>query len=311
MKHVVRALGPLAFSCAAILAACSSDDGGGGATSDTDGGGTTIAPDGAVVAPDGAKVETDGGGPATPIASSGCGKALTGAEATWVKRDITVGGAARQVYVRAPAGYDPDKKYPVVYQLHGCSSSEQRETNVVPIEKSSGNDAILVRGRAAANCWDTKDDGPDVAYFDAMLDDVEKAFCVDEGRRFVTGYSSGSFLTHKLACIRGDKLRGVATIAGGQGGTNCKGSVAALLIHDANDKTVNISQSEAARDAHLSRNGCDSPPKSSPGKTAPCVEYAGCDAGKSVVWCPTTGKDHDRQDNLAHPIFWSFLSGLR
>jgi hypothetical protein len=28
------------------------------------------------------------------------------------------------------------------------------------------------------------------------------------------------------------------------------------------------------------------------------------------VWCQTAGQDHSRQDGLAAPIFWSFLSSL-
>jgi len=307
MSSFARVFVPALLALAFAAPACSSEVGVPGEGSD---GGTTVAADGAVVSADGAVTSTDGGvGPV--VSSDGCGKAPEGAADTWVKRGITVNGAARDVFVRFPAGYEPTKRYPVVYQLHGCSSSAQRETNVVPIEKSSGGEAILVRGRAAGNCWDTADNGPDIPYFDAMLADVESAFCINTARRFVTGYSSGSFLTHKLACVRGDKLRGVATIAGGQGGNNCKGSVAALLIHDANDETVKISQSEAARDAHLARNGCASPATSSPGATPPCVEYAGCDERTPVVFCPTSGKNHDRQDNLAHPIFWSFLSSLK
>ena len=311
MNLLSRAFVPSTLVLLTMLAACSDDGTGSG---DTDAG-TTVAPDGAVTLADGAVVDPvkpsgDGGTGVAP-SSSGCGKTTTAAPSTWVKRTLTVKGAPRDVFVFLPAGYDPARKYPVVYQLHGCSTAAERETNVVPIEKNSGAEAILVRGRAAGNCWETAETGPDVPYFDAMLEDVEGAFCVSTERRFVTGYSSGSFLAHRLACIRGDKLRGVATIAGGQAGSDCKGSVAALLIHDANDKTVNISQSETTRDSHLKRNGCASPPTSTPTKSPPCVEYVGCNDGKPVVWCPTAGKDHDRQDALAAPIFWSFLSSLK
>jgi len=43
---------------------------------------------------------------------------------------------------------------------------------------------------------------------------------------------------------------------------------------------------------------------------APCVRYQGCDPGLPVVWCQTSGKLHDRQDNLAPGAFWKFFSGL-
>ncbi len=277
-----------------LLGACS-DDG----AAPTDGGN------------DGGGNDGDGstGDAAPAMASAGCGMPSTITTRMWTKRTIDSGGP-RDLWVWTPAGYDPTHPYPIIYELHGCSTSPNREANNVPVERDIGDKAILVRARAAAMCWDTQTAGPDVAYWLAAVADVEGAFCVDTARRFLTGYSSGSFMTHRLACLHGDKLRGVATIAGGQPGQSCTGNVGALLIHDLNDNTVNISASEGARDNHLARNGCASPPSSSPTDHPPCVEYAGCAPETPVVWCQTTGKDHDRQDALASPIFASFIESL-
>lgn len=273
-----------------LLAACGDD---GSAT--TDGGGTG---------------DGGGNGDAFPAAASaGCGVASSIPTGTWTKRTIDSGGP-RDLWVWTPANYDPAHPYPIIYELHGCSDQANREANNVPVERNIGDKAILVRARAAANCWDTATTGPDVPYWLAAVDDVEGAFCVDTARRFLTGYSSGSFMTHRLACLHGDKLRGVASIAGGQPGQSCTGNVGALLIHDLNDTTVNISASESTRDNHLTRNACTSPPSSTPTENPPCVEYAGCAEGKPVVWCQTSGKNHDRQDALAAPIFASFIESL-
>jgi poly(3-hydroxybutyrate) depolymerase len=242
--------------------------------------------------------------------SPGCGLATAIAPAAWTERTITVGAAERTYFVWLPAGYDPERPYPVVYQLHGCSSSATREDNNVPVQRESGADAIHVRGRASGDCWDAAADGPDVAFFDAMVADVEATLCADPGRRFVTGYSSGSFMAHRLACIRGARLRAVATIAGGQAGGACTGNVAALLIHDDTDGTVGIDASIAARDDHRTRNGCDPDAATTAFEPAPCVAYAGCDPRLPVVWCATTGLGHARQDELAAPAFWRFLAGL-
>lgn len=239
--------------------------------------------------------------------SEGCGIAPTDATETWVPKSIDVAGTMRDYYVYLPAGYDPTRAYPVVYQFHGCSGGEKQNNNV-PVQDESGADAIHVRGRAVENCWDSSANGPDVAFFDAMVGAMEASYCADTKRRFATGYSSGSFMTHVLACVRSDVLRGVATIAGGQGGSNCPGKVAALLIHDANDNTVNISASVGARDSLLDRNGCAE--TTTPYDPSPCIAYDGCEAGLPVVWCQTAGMDHSRQDGLAAPAFWKFLSAL-
>jgi polyhydroxybutyrate depolymerase len=239
--------------------------------------------------------------------SAGCGMELGLATGEWIEQNVDVAGSPRPYWLWLPPGYDPSRSYPIVYQWHGCSDGDGRQNNNPPVERESGADAIHVRGRALASCWDTSTTGPDVAYFDALRPAVEGRVCADTGRRFATGYSSGAFMTHALACARGDQLRGVASIAGGQGGAGCAGSVAALLIHDTDDGTVNISASEGARDAHVERNGCGA--TRTPTEPSPCEAYA-CDADLPVVWCQTSGRGHDRQDALAAPAFWSFLSSL-
>ena len=143
-----------------------------------------------------------------------------------------------------------------------------------------------------------------------MVEAAERTLCVNTERRFVSGYSGGSFMAHVLACTHGDSLRGVATIAGGQGGRSCTGNVAALLIHDLNDSTVNISASEGARDNHAMRNGCNLTAARTPTMDPPCEAFTGCNPGLPVVWCQTSGRNHDRQDALAAPIFWNFFAGL-
>jgi len=280
----------LALSMFLLAPACSSTGAGDGGTASSD----------------------SGSGPADAATSggAGCGRPTTLMTGSWVAQSLMVGGSARDYFVYLPAGYDPTRAYPVVYQFHGCSSSADRQNNNVPVEKHSGEDAIHIRGRAAADCWDTKASGVDVPFVDALIPAVDEAFCTDTSRRYATGYSGGSFMAHVLACTHGSQLRAVATIAGGQAGNACTGNVAALLIHDDTDGVVKSSASVAARDDHAKRNHCDTAAARTPTADPPCEAYAGCDAGKPVVWCPTTGKGHDRQDSLAGPAFWHFLSAL-
>ncbi|CAN5837390.1 hypothetical protein BH11MYX3_BH11MYX3_13070 [soil metagenome] len=262
---------------------------------------------------DDARPQDDAGsdGDPGPIAgTAGCDKLSSLALEQYVMRTITVSGGPRDYFIRLPAGYDPARRYPVVYQQHGCSTAPNRETNNVPLQAQVGSSAIIVRGKAASDCWDTATNGVDLPYWDAMVADVEAAWCIDPTKRYATGYSSGSFMTHRLGCLRADKLRGIVTIAGGQAESSCSGTVAALLIHDANDNTVNISASIAARDSLLTRNGCDKVTAPTATDHPPCVAYSGCAAGKPVVWCQTANQDHSRQDALAAPIFWDFLSKL-
>lgn len=245
-----------------------------------------------------------------PVGTAGCGLAPADPSMQWVAHTIDVNGMSREYWLWLPMPYDPQRAYPVVYQWHGCSDGEDRWTNNPPVQDQSGADAIHIRGKAVASCWDTGIETPDLAFFDALVAETEATLCADPARRFATGYSSGAFMTHRLGCARGDMLRGIASIAGGQADPDCTGPVAALLIHDENDSTVQIGASIGARDAHLARNGCDATAPTSPVDPAPCQAYAGCDEGLPVVWCQTSGQDHSRQDGLAAPAFWNFLSAL-
>jgi polyhydroxybutyrate depolymerase len=222
---------------------------------------------------------------------------------------VMTSGANRPYSVRLPTGYDAMRAYPVIVLLHGCGSG----TNNVAMEKSTGADAILIRGTgsAADTCWDTKASGPDVAFFDAMVLDVKKRFCTDEHRFFAVGYSSGSWLANQLTCIRADVLRGAGTVTGGESASGqCGGPVARIFIHDENDTTNVISGSVKARDRQLTQNMCD---KSAPPQAvdpSPCKLYQGCAAGYPVEWCQTTGQQHNRQDSFAGPAFWNFFKAL-
>lgn len=73
---------------------------------------------------------------------------------------------------------------------------------------------------------------------------------------------------------------------------------------------MNISASEGARDSHLERNGCDAAAPRTPTDHPPCEAYAGCAASTPVGWCQTSGQNHARQDSLAAPASWDFLSVL-
>lgn len=222
---------------------------------------------------------------------------------------VQSGENSRPYSVWLPTGYDPERRYPMILLLHGCGSG----TNNVPMEKHTGADAIVVRGTGSDNnCWNNSANGPDVPYVDAIIDDVEKRFCVDESAIFAVGYSSGSWLANQLGCIRSEVFRGLATVAGGRPfGGNCgSGRVAQIFIHDKGDDQNQIQSSESARDRLLDVNGCDKSLDPEPVEPAPCVSYQGCEPGYPVVWCATTGQGHNRQDNLAGPAFWNFFKSL-
>lgn len=248
--------------------------------------------------------------PATP--SAGCNMPAGQALGSWVERPkLPVNGKDRQWWVWLPPAYDASKAYPVVFTFHGCGGPD----NFIPMQKTAGNDAIIIRGTGGDNgCWSYPGNGDDVKFFDAMLADAEARLCVDTSRVFSTGYSSGAWFTNTLACARGDKLRGAGSVSGGVVGNRgtCSGEFARIFIHDTDDTTnyfdKNGNQAELAR--IVAQNHCDAATPPVPEDPAPCARYQSCDAGNPVIMCQTMGKKHDRQDTLATTAFWKLFSSL-
>lgn len=80
----------------------------------------------------------------------------------------------------------------------------------------------------------------DVAYFDALLDDLAKIATIDTHRVYLTGISNGAAMSHRLACERSDRVAAIAPVAGGNQlstGAACAPSrpVAVLAIHGTAD----------------------------------------------------------------------------
>lgn len=80
----------------------------------------------------------------------------------------------------------------------------------------------------------------DVAYFDALLDDISKRIKVDRDRVFVTGLSNGGAMAHRLACERSESIAAIAPVAGAlqfavSGTCEPTRPVGILHIHGADD----------------------------------------------------------------------------
>jgi polyhydroxybutyrate depolymerase len=272
--------------------------GNGGSSAGNTSGGTSAGTGGTSgSAGNGGAAGSGGAAPATP--SAGCDKPAGQDLGKWVEQPkISVNNKDRQWWVWLPEGYDPKRAYPVVYTFHGCGGP----TNFIP-----------GTGVTQDGCWTYSGAGEDVKFFDATLAKIESDRCVDSSRVFSTGYSSGAWLTNTLACARGDKLRGAGTVSGGVVGDRgtCVGKFARLFVHDATDTTNkfvdNGNEKELGRIRDQNHCTAGDPVPESP---EPCARYQGCDAGDPVILCKTTGKGHDRQDDLATTAFWNLFKSL-
>jgi polyhydroxybutyrate depolymerase len=242
--------------------------------------------------------------------------------------------AKRNYFVRLPAGYDSSKKsYALVLSGGGCGATDGISGNNGGSNPLTDRQDVAVQvglsyvySMGAGACFtDGTSDTPDLPFFDAVMAEVDKAYCFDRAKVFVSGFSSGAWETYMLGCARGGILRGIGTQAGGlrKERPPCSNvPVAAFLtagVNDANpieniDKTGFDTGSQAARDVILKTNGCATK------ETAPyvttdaptdwnCVSYTSCPKQYPVVWCAITanGGGHGAGSNKAFWPFWNAL----
>jgi hypothetical protein len=223
----------------------------------------------------------------------------------------------RDFAIELPAGYDVNHPYPVMFGAAGCGTQPPlmgpaytvpNETGVIKVGLqqvtlpslyncfADGAMRCAIDLKNVADC----DNGPEVPYMMAVIDWVERNFCVDLGQEFIGGGSSGAWEALLAGCAITDKIRGTYSVAGGlrEHRWACNGPSAAFMIVEAQDTSnpvgplmsLNVAEdtygSAPARDELLKRNGCVGTATAQYDPKYPaCVKYTGCPAAYPVVWC--------------------------
>ena len=254
--------------------------------------------------------------------SAGCGLAnpATG------MLTIDVAGQPGQFVVSVPAGYDPTEAYPLGFAFHGSGRTgpECQAGDCAGFQTVMQDKAVLVYMTSLGGPgWDAFD--LNSTFFAAVLDQMLATTCIDPGRVFAAGTSSGAHFSNVVGCRFGDRLLAIAPVAGYLPQTvGCVGKVAALVIHGVSDSHVAFSSGEEARDFWRTRNGCSAnttPPIADihasvvgTPESHGCAAYQGCDAGLPVTWCEHSEGGYDGSTH-GWPLFggqqvWDFVSAL-
>ena len=157
---------------------------------------------------------------------------------------IEVNGVERLFRLSAPSS-DAGTKLPIVIAFHGgggAGEDFQQQTEFDQLgeqEKFIMAYAIAESDRTASegewflNSAATSRDDNDFA--EAIVDELSKAYCVDEDRLYAIGYSLGSMFTYEVACQLNHRFAAVASFAGTMpvSPETCElsGSMAVMHIH--------------------------------------------------------------------------------
>lgn len=152
-------------------------------------------------------------------------------------------------------------------------------------------------GEAAARGVD------DISFVAAVIDDVAKRTAIDPRRIYVTGFSNGGMLTHRVAIALGNRIAAAAVVSGALFGNEAapRAPVPMLITHGEQDPVVGfnggmsstrfVAKSESlpfepvryALDFWRKANGCKQPPAIArhPGVT---IERSACPGNADVVF---------------------------
>jgi poly(3-hydroxybutyrate) depolymerase len=267
----------------------------------------------------------------------------------------------RNYGLELPSNYDPTMPYPVILEGGGCTAGPT--TIGGGFNAGEGSSAIRVGLSYVGSCFADGgvggnngsgcaideahiadcDNTPEVPYVNAVLDYVEAHLCVDLGKIYIGGLSSGAWEASTLSCALADRIRGMTTVAGGLriNRPACTGPTAAFMIVDSADSdnpigpmmenqadpSAGLSASQVSstitfldsygsapmRDELLQRNGCQGTATAMDPAYPACVLYTGCPAAYPVEWCLMPGEGHGGSfyQNVNYgPGAWKFFSKL-
>ncbi len=264
-------------------------------------------------------VSSGGAGGTTNLnPSKACGAAsgVTGEQ----KITLDVGGQMRSYLLSVPAGYTGKDPLSLVLVFHERASDGAKIKVDLPIEAKAGGKAIFVypdgQPQVIANndtAWELQSaadgkEGPDVLLVDALVASISDSYCLDTKRVFAAGFGYGAEFVDTLGCYRGDVVRAIAPVAGGDVFHDefCKGAPSTWIAHGKDDVTIGYDKfAIPSRDHWLTRDGCEM--TSSPTDPAPCKSYPGCKNGAAVTFCGHSGLG---VPDFAAQAIWDFFAKI-
>jgi polyhydroxybutyrate depolymerase len=156
---------------------------------------------------------------AKPVAarpSAGC-RLSTPATSGDSQESLTAKGVARTYLRHVPPVANPAQPVPLVVDFPGyleTSGIEAQQSQLGAYGDTHGFVTVTPQAPGPVYHWTTTIGSPDVRFVGALLDDVERAVCIDTSRVYVTGLSNGAMMTSAVICAYSDRIAAAAPVAG-------------------------------------------------------------------------------------------------
>lgn len=202
-------------------------------------------------------------------------------------RTLVVGGLTRTYVVHVPKGHDLKTPLPVVLALHGATMNGPMMASFSGLNRKADEAGFIAvypngTGKHSSFFWNgggaaMNNKVDDVAFIDALLDDLGRAYPVDASRVYATGMSNGAIMAYRLAAELSERIAAIAPVSGTSATEigQPKRPVSVLHFHGTSDEFIpftggrgtksifgtNYCPVEDSIRAWLTANGCDEDPK--------------------------------------------------
>lgn len=159
---------------------------------------------------------------------------------------LAVGGYERTFRVYRPA--DLEGKVPLVVALHGSGGDGESMEEITGFDQLAEREKFAVlypdgwngSFNAGEGCCDEagSENIDDLGAIDAMVDATLASLPIDIDRVYLTGFSSGGLMVHRVACSS-NRYAAVASVGGGMlGDCHNPPPVSVLMVHGTADESV-------------------------------------------------------------------------
>src|ERR1700722_1829427 len=160
-------------------------------------------------------------------------------------RSLAVSDLKRTYLVHVPKSYDGAKPFSVVLSFHGGGSNAEQMVKFCGLNETADKYGFIVvypsgTGRLGTlltwnggNCcgYAMTNKIDDVAFTNALLDDLAKVVKVDANRIYATGMSNGAIISYLLASELSTRIAAIAPVGGPMGTEKCSPMRPVPVIH--------------------------------------------------------------------------------
>lgn len=174
-----------------------------------------------------------------------------------VNSSIQLNGVTRDFVFYTPSSWDVNQQLPLLFVLHGLTQTGNGIMNITGFnDLAEDNDFIVcypdgINNSFNANMNLTVSTADDFGFLEVLVTYFENTFNTAPNKRYLCGFSTGGFMSHKMACESSLCFAAIATVSGNMSDTvynNCSPgfSTSVLHIHGSSDPVVSYNGSSSS-----------------------------------------------------------------